>query len=41
MVQLYYKLITEGVPGWTIERVPEKYRAEVEALLEAAPTGAA
>ena len=32
MVQLYYTLVKEG--RRTIEQVPERYRAEVLALLE-------
>ena len=31
MAKLYYNLIKSG--KWTIDRVPEKWRAEVEALL--------
>lgn len=32
MVELYYTLIKEG--RRTIEQVPERYRAEVQAILE-------
>jgi hypothetical protein len=32
MVQLYYTLVTQGLR--TIEQVPERYRAQVQALLE-------
>ena len=31
MVELYYKLVVEG--RRTIDQVPERYRAEVQALL--------
>ena len=33
MARLYYNLITNPKAGWTIDMVPEKWRAEVEALL--------
>ncbi len=33
MVQLYYTLVKEG--RRTIEQVPERYRAEVQAMLDA------
>lgn len=33
MVELYFKLVREG--RRTIEQVPEKFRAEVQALLNA------
>lgn len=32
MVQLYYTLVKEG--RRTIEQVPDRYRAEVQAMLE-------
>jgi hypothetical protein len=33
MVELYYKLVVEG--RRTIDQVPERYRVEVQALLNA------
>ncbi len=33
MIDLYYKLVSEGKR--TIEQVPERYRAEVQAMLNA------
>jgi hypothetical protein len=33
MVQIYASLIHKGL--WTLEQVPERWRAEVEALLAA------
>lgn len=33
MVQLYYILVTEGCR--TIEKVPERYRADVQSMLDA------
>ena len=33
MVQLYYILVTEGRRA--IEKVPERYRAEVQSMLDA------
>jgi len=33
MVQLYYILVTEGCRD--IEKVPEKYRADVQSMLDA------
>jgi hypothetical protein len=33
MIELYYRLVTEGKR--TIEQVPERYRSEVQALLNA------
>lgn len=33
MVELYYKLVTEGKR--TIEQVPEQFRSEVQAKLDA------
>ena len=34
MAKLYFNLITNPKTNWTIEMVPEKWRAEVEAMLE-------
>ena len=31
MAKLYYNLIVNG--NWTLDRVPEKWRTEVEAML--------
>lgn len=31
MIELYYRLVIEGIR--TIEQIPERYRAEVQALL--------
>lgn len=33
MAKLYYKLIIQGL--WTIERVPTRYKKDVQALLDA------
>lgn len=33
MAKLYYDLIKDG--NWTLDRVPAKWRAEVEAMLNA------
>ena len=33
MIELYYRLVTEGKR--TIEQVPERFRAEVQAMLDA------
>lgn len=33
MVKLYYNLIKHG--NWTLDRVPEKWRIEVEKMLNA------
>ncbi|WKY44477.1 CD1375 family protein [Eubacteriaceae bacterium ES2] len=33
MAQMYYKLITKA--DWTIDQVPDKYKEEVQALLDA------
>lgn len=35
MAKLYYDLITHKPPLWTIEQVPVRWRAEVQALLDA------
>lgn len=37
MAQLYYTLVKEG--RRTIEQVPERYRAEVQAMLDAEMVG--
>jgi hypothetical protein len=37
MVQLYYTLVTEG--RRVIEKVPERYRAEVQSMLDAEKGG--
>jgi len=36
MVTIYYRMVKEGLR--TIEQVPEKYRAAVQALLDAETT---
>lgn len=36
MVQLYYTLVTQGLR--IIDKVPERYRAEVQVLLDAETT---
>lgn len=35
MAKIYYNLITATPPQWTIENVPTRWRAEVQALLDA------
>lgn len=37
MIELYYTLIKEG--RRTIEQVPERYRAEVQAMIDAEMAG--
>lgn len=38
MVKLYYDLIKHDPPLWTIEQVPTKWRADVQAVLDAEAT---
>ena len=35
MAKLYYNLVKNPNSGWTIEMIPAKWRAEVEAMLNA------
>lgn len=35
MAQIYFNLITHEPPLWTIEKVPVKWRADVQAMLDA------
>ena len=35
MAKLYFNLVTNPKSGWTINMVPVKWRAEVEAMLQA------
>lgn len=33
MAKIYANLVKNNIDGWTIDKVPERWRAEVEALL--------
>lgn len=35
MAKIYYNLITADPPQWAIENVPTRWRAEVQAMLDA------